>query len=153
MYVYAYMCIYIEREGVVLFVADTGNKRLMLMLLNSHDHQPSPAVLGDVSDLVTMQPGVHRHGDQAGVPDCEERFEVLGAIPHHDGDAVARLQSVVVSEATGDCSDACAARRPVGVDVVAHGERRAIRPTTPVPVDPHGQVHLTPLRVRLQPNQ
>ena len=37
------MCIYIEREGVVLFVADTGNKRLMLMLLNSHDHQPSPA--------------------------------------------------------------------------------------------------------------
>ena len=59
------------------------------------------AVLEDVGDLVAVQAGVDRHGHETGVPDGEQRLEVLGPVAHHDGDPVTGRQAEVVAQAGG----------------------------------------------------
>ena len=53
-------------------------------------HDGGPAVLEDVRDLVAVQAGVDRHDHETGMPDRQQRLEVLGPVAHDDRDSVTR---------------------------------------------------------------
>ncbi len=46
-------------------------------------------MLENISEFATVQLGVDRHGNQAGVPDGELDFEEFRTVRHRDGDPVA----------------------------------------------------------------
>ena len=60
---------------------DGADQRLDLVgvLVVGHDDRRA-AVVEDVGDLLAVEPGVDRHGDETGVPDGEQRLEVLGRL-------------------------------------------------------------------------
>ena len=73
---------------------DGADERLDVvgMVLVGHD-DGRPAVVEDVGDLVAMETSVDRHGDETGVPDGEQRLEVLRPVAHHDGHPVPGRQA------------------------------------------------------------
>ena len=99
------------------------------------------AVLEDVADLVAVESGVDRHGNEAGVPDREQCLEILRPVAHHDGDAAARRQSEVVAKARSCCGHPFRERCPVGVHPFAVGQRRVAGTQEAVALHPNGQVH------------
>ena len=101
------------------------------------------AVFEDVGDLVAVEAGVDRHGHETGVPDGEQRLEVLGSVAHHDGDAVTGRQAEVVAQASGRAGRPRGERTPVGVDALAVGQRRVVGPPAAVTLHPDGRVHRT----------
>jgi len=82
------------------------------------------AVLEDVGDLVAVEAGVDRHGHETGVPDGEQRLEVLGPVAHHDGHPVTGRQAEVVAQASGRAGCSRGERAPARVDALAIGQRR-----------------------------
>jgi hypothetical protein len=109
-----------------------------------HDHG-RPAVVEDVGDLVAVQARVDRHGHKTGVPDGEQRLEVLGPVAHHDGDPVPGRQAQVDTQASGGTGHPGGERAPVGVDVLAVRQRRIAGTPAAVTLDPNGQVHRAPI--------
>ena len=101
------------------------------------------AVFEDVGDLVAVEAGVDRHGHETGVPDGEQRLEVLGPVAHHDGDPVTGRQAEVVAQASGRAGRPGGERAPAGVDALAVGQRRVVGPPAAVALHPDGQVHRT----------
>ncbi len=99
------------------------------------------AVVEDVGDLVAVEAGVDRHGHETGVPDGEQRLEVLGPVAHHDGDPVTGRQAEVVAQAGGRAGHASGERGPGGVDALALGQRRVVGSRRAVTLHPDGQVH------------
>jgi alkanesulfonate monooxygenase SsuD/methylene tetrahydromethanopterin reductase-like flavin-dependent oxidoreductase (luciferase family) len=91
-----------------------------------------PAVLEDVGDLVAVQASVDRDGHETGVPDGEQRFEILGPVAHHDGNPVTGRQAEVVTQAGGRGSGPGGERGPARVDALAVGECRVIGPQAAV---------------------
>ena len=101
------------------------------------------AVLEDVTDLVAVETSVDRHGDETGVPDGEQRLEVLGLVAHHDGHPVTRRQAEVVAQASSRAGHPRGERAPGGVDALALSHRRVVGSLTAVALHPDGQVHPT----------
>jgi hypothetical protein len=105
-----------------------------------HDHGRL-AVFEDEGDLVAVEAGVDRHGHQPGVPDAEQRLEVLGPVAHHDGDPVTGRKAEAVAQPGGGAGRPDRERGPAGVDAIAVGQRRRIGPHAAVSLDPDGHVH------------
>ena len=63
------------------------------------------AVLQDVGELLRMELGIHRHGDEPGVPASEQHLVVLDAVLHCQGDTIARLQVQLLPQPRGKARD------------------------------------------------
>ena len=85
------------------------------------------AVLEDVGDLVAVKARVDRYGHEPGVPDREQRLDVLRPIAHDDRDAVAGRQPEIVTKGRGGASGSGREGGPVGVDALAVGDGRRRR--------------------------
>ena len=99
-----------------------------------------PAVLEDEGDLVAVQAGVDRDGHEAGVPDGEQRLEVLGPVAHQDRHAVTGREAEVVAQAGGRGRGPGGERRPRRVHALAVRQGRGVRPQATVARHPHGRV-------------
>ena len=102
-----------------------------------------PAVFEDVGDLIAVQASVDRHGHQAGVPDSEQRLEVLRPVAHHDRDPVPGRQADVIAQAGGCAGRPGGELPPAGADAIAIGQRRVAGPPAGVALDPCCRVHRT----------
>ena len=105
------------------------------------DGDGSPVVVENVGDLVAMESGVDRNRHHSGVPDAEQRFQVLGPVAHHDRDPIAGGEIVFVAEPGRSGSGPLGEGGPVGMDALALGESRFVRSAAPLPLDPGGKVH------------
>ena len=65
-------------------------RRHVLGAIGTGEHQRSLGMADDVGELLAMEFGVHRHRDQAGVPDREQSFEKFRPVGHRDRNAIAR---------------------------------------------------------------
>ena len=99
--------------------SDGADQRLDVagMVGVGHDNGRA-AVVEDVGDLVAVKASVDRHGHETGVPDGEQRLEVLRPVAHQDGDAVTGRQAEFVTQAGGCGGRPGGERAPVGVDAL-----------------------------------
>ncbi|HRW18434.1 MAG TPA: hypothetical protein P5181_06275 [Dermatophilaceae bacterium] len=77
----------------------------VLGVLVVRDDESGAAVLEDVADLVSVQPGVDRHGAQAGVPHGIQGLEVCRPVAHDDCDSIALRDREVRDQSAGDGGD------------------------------------------------
>jgi hypothetical protein len=99
------------------------------------------AVFEDVGNLVTVKASVHRNGHEAGVPNGELGFKVLGPVAHHDGDSVAGGEAEGFAKTASGTGGAGGELDPTGVDALALGQRWFIGPQAAMALHPNGQVH------------
>ena len=104
------------------------------------------AVFEDVGDLIAVKAGVDRHGHEAGVPDREQRLEVLRPVAHHDRYPVPGRQAEVIAQAGGCAGRPGGELAPAGVDAIALRQRRVVGPPAGVALDPRCRVNRTVLR-------
>jgi len=98
-------------------------------------------VADDVAELIAVELGIHRHGDQAGVPDRKQRFEKFRPVGHGDRNAIVGL-----AQGAQVARERARARRPLPISRVgraAAGDRRTIRRGAPPFLDPGRQIHRT----------
>jgi len=74
-----------------------------------------------------MELGVHRHGDEPGVPAGEEHLVILGAVLHRQGDAIARLQVQLVAQTCREARHALGEAAVGAHEMLAERDRRRVR--------------------------
>src|SRR5262249_40603788 len=113
--------------------------------VGAHEGEARAGMAEDVAELLPVQLRIDRHGEEAGVPDREQRLQVLGAIGHGDRDPFARRHTRQFRERA---SDRPYPRGPLSVGRVHARPNRyagAVRESPTVAVDPGGDVHSQPL--------
>jgi hypothetical protein len=108
------------------------------------------AVFEDVGDLIAVQARVDRYGHQTGVPDGEQRLEVLRTVAHHDRYPVPGRQAELIAQAGGCAGRPGGELAPAGVDTVAIRQRPVVGPPAGVALDPRCRVHRTVLRSKME---
>ena len=89
-----------------------------------------------------MEAGVDRHGDEAGVPDGEQRLEVLGPVAHDDGHPVARRQARTRRAGRSRAAPCVAANAAQSAWTRSpSASAGAFGPAAAVALDPDGEVH------------
>ena len=69
----------------------TGKRRGVVGAIGAGENQRRLGVADDVAEFVAMELGVHRHGDEAGMPNRKQRFEEFRPVGHGDRHAIVRL--------------------------------------------------------------
>ena len=110
------------------------------------EDQPRLGVFGDPSRLAAVQLAVDRHRHCAGPPDRVEEFEVLAAVLHEQGDALARDDAVFLAQNDRQRRGVGGETGVVADQPLALEQRRALRPASGRIVEPVGDVHPQALR-------
>jgi hypothetical protein len=108
------------------------------------------AVLEDVGDLIAVKASVDRHGHETGVPDSEQRLELLRPVARHDRYPVPGRQAEVIAQAGGCAGSPDSELAPAGIDAIAIRQRRVVGPPAGVALDPRCRVQRTVLRSKME---
>ena len=107
-------------------------------------NERSFGVADDVTELLAMELGVHRHRDQSGMPDRKQCFEKFRPVGHGD-----RHPGFRPAQGAQTAGQRARARRPLPVGRVcraAERNRRTIRRSASPFLDPAREVHRAPRR-------
>ncbi len=109
--------------------------------IGADEGETRAGMIEDVAELLAVQLGVDRHGEEPGMPDREERLEIFRPVGHGDGDALAGRHA-------GDGEQRSCQRPHAGgplaigqADAGAPGHGGSVGEGLAVLLDPAGDVH------------
>ena len=105
--------------------AATGQRSDIIFSVGAHQAQLRAAIADDVIELPRMQFGVDGHRGKAGLPAGKQRLDVLRAVAHDQGDAIAGHETALAQPA-GQARDARNKFAVIRRDCTAKGQRRPV---------------------------
>src|SRR5437764_6735784 len=98
-------------------------------------------MLQDVAELGTMQLGVCRYRDQAGMPNAIEHVEIVDGVLRGDGDPLARLQAKAMPQCRGKPRCASCKLAVIACDPLAQSDRGQIGMAQSAALEPQREIH------------